>query len=266
MFIHLSQKCYIMFWNGGMILKKNANTFERKEKKIIINKSDFPAITEKIMEYLVPDKHNDGGKPYDICNVYFDNDRGDIIRNSVSKPKYKAKLRLRSYGTPSLDDNVFFEIKSKTNKVGTKRRAIMPLKKVYDFLDTGIIPEDESYINRQVLREISYFMETYDAKPKTYVSYRRYAFYSKDDPELRITFDTDIISRRNDLRLELGDYGEPLLDEDKMIIEIKFTGSIPLWFAHILSDFGLAIGSFSKIGHEFKKNLLTADEKGTHNV
>ncbi len=256
-----------MCGNGGGNLKKNTNTFERKEKKIIINKSDFPAISEKIMEHLVPDKYNDGGKPYDICNIYFDNDRGDVIRNSVSKPRYKAKLRLRSYGTPSLDDSVFFEIKSKTNKVGTKRRAIMPLKKIYDFIETGNIPEDESYINRQVLREIAYFIETYDVKPKTYVSYRRYAFYSKDDPNLRITFDTDIISRRDDLRLELGNHGEALLSDDKMIIEIKFSGSIPLWFAHILSDFGLAIGSFSKIGHEFKKNLLdNADMKGTQHV
>lgn len=248
-------------------MKKNANTFERKEKKIIIDKSDFPAISERIMEYLISDKYNEGGKTYDICNIYFDNDRGDVIRNSVSKPKYKAKLRLRSYGTPSLDDNVFFEIKSKTNKVGTKRRAIMPLKKIYDFLENRIIPEDENYMNRQVLREIAYFIETYDVKPKTYVSYKRYAFYSKNDPNLRITFDTDIVSRRDDLRLELGNYGESLLGDDKMIIEIKFTGSIPLWFAHILSDFGLAIGSFSKIGHEFKKNLLTtAEEKGNKNV
>ena len=247
-------------------MKKNTNTFERKEKKIIINKSDYPAISEKITEYLVPDKYNKDGKPYDICNIYFDNDRGDVIRNSVSKPSYKAKLRLRSYGTPTLDDNVFFEIKSKTNKVGTKRRAIMPLRKIYDFLETGMIPDEENYINRQVLREISYFIETYDAKPRTYVSYRRYAFYSKDDPNLRITFDTDIISRRDDLRLELGDYGEPLLNDEKMIIEIKFTGSIPIWLAHILSDFGLAIGSFSKIGYEFNKNLLSSNEKGTQNV
>lgn len=252
---------------GGGSLKKNTNTFERKEKKVIINKSDFPAFSEKIKEYLIPDKHNKGGIPYDICNIYFDNSRGDVIRNSVSKPKYKAKLRLRSYGTPAIDDNVFFEIKRKTNKVGTKRRAIMPLKKVYDFLETGIIDENESYINRQVLHEIAYFIETYDAKPKTYVSYRRYAFYSKDDPDLRITFDTDIISRRNDLRLELGDYGEPLIENDKMIIEIKFSGSIPLWLSHLLSDFGLSVGSFSKIGHEFCKNLLkSADEKGTQNV
>ena len=251
---------------GGGTLKKNTNTFERKEKKIIINKSDYPAISEKITEYLVPDKYNKDGKPYDICNIYFDNDRGDVIRNSVSKPSYKAKLRLRSYGTPTLDDNVFFEIKSKTNKVGTKRRAIMPLRKIYAFLETGMIPDEENYINRQVLREISYFIETYDAKPRTYVSYRRYAFYSKDDPNLRITFDTDIISRRDDLRLELGDYGEPLLNDEKMIIEIKFTGSIPIWLAHILSDFGLAIGSFSKIGYEFNKNLLSANEKGTQNV
>ncbi len=255
-----------MCGNGGGSLKKNANTFERKEKKIMIDKSVFPALSERIKEYLIPDKYNDGGKPYEICNIYFDNDRGDVIRNSVSKPKYKAKLRLRSYGTPTPDDNVFFEIKRKTNKIGTKRRAILPLCRVYDFLETRKIPEDENYINRQVLSEILYFMETYNAKPKTFVSYKRYAFYSKDDPNLRITFDTDIVSRRHDLRLDLGSFGEELLPSDKMLIEIKFTGSIPLWLSHILSDFGLSIGSFSKIGYEYNKNLRQTAAENERNT
>lgn len=34
-----------------------------------------------------------------------------MIRNSIEKPIYKEKLRLRSYGTPSADDKVFIELK-----------------------------------------------------------------------------------------------------------------------------------------------------------
>jgi hypothetical protein len=36
-----------------------------------------------------------------------------LIRNSLEKPVYKEKLRLRSYGTPTEGDKVFVELKKK---------------------------------------------------------------------------------------------------------------------------------------------------------
>jgi len=45
-----------------------------------------------------------------------------LIRHSVSKPRYKEKLRLRSYGVPSLDAKVYLEIKKKVNGLVNKRR------------------------------------------------------------------------------------------------------------------------------------------------
>lgn len=38
---------------------------------------------------------------------------------------------------------------------------------------------------------------------------------------MRITFDTNIRTRRTDLRLELGDHGEKLLDDNVYLMEIK---------------------------------------------
>ncbi len=237
------------------------NTFKRREKKILVCESLLPEIEKRLLEYFTPDSHNVDGKPYEICNIYFDNERREITRHSNSKPFYKEKLRLRSYGTPSSSDNVFFEIKRKMNKIGTKRRAVMTLDKIYDFLENGTISEDESYINRQVLSEIDYFIKTNDAKPFVYISYLRNAYFGKDDPSLRLTIDREILTRHHDLHLEAGRYGDALLPEGKVLMEIKFHGGVPMWFASIMSEYSLSFTRFSKVGKEFEASLKKETNK-----
>ncbi len=232
------------------------NTFRRREKKVLIDESIFPEIEKRLSEMFIMDKHNICGDPYEICNIYFDNENRDVTRHSVSKPFFKEKLRLRSYGTPSLTDNVFFEIKRKTAKLGTKRRAILPLSEVYEFLESGNIPDTESYINRQVLSEIKSFTDSYSVRPEVYISYKRVAFYGKDDPTLRLTFDRDILTRHTDLRLEYGSYGDTLLPHGKMLMELKFSEAVPLPFARLMSEFGLSFQPYSKVGKEFTKQLI----------
>ena len=83
------------------------NTFKRREKKILFDASLFEPLKQRIEEYMNADPYNKNGEPYMICNLYFDNQNNDVIRNSVQLPKYKEKLRLRSYGTLDADTKVF---------------------------------------------------------------------------------------------------------------------------------------------------------------
>lgn len=232
------------------------NTFQRREKKILFDASLAEPLRQRIEEYMNADPYNKDGKPYTICNLYFDNEHNDVIRNSVQLPKFKEKLRLRSYGTPGLDDKVFLEIKKKLNGIGTKRRAKLKLSEVYDFLEERKFPQDTKYINTQVLREIDYYLSHTPVEPIAYVSYQRFAYYGKEDPKFRVTFDFDIISRRHDLSLESGRYGEPLLPPDLALMEVKFAGAVPLWFVKIMNEFGLSFHTFSKIGTDLKKTVL----------
>lgn len=232
---------------------KSANTFERKEKKILVDETIFPELEARLLEHLVPDKFNIGGRPYEICNIYFDDEYRSITRHSVSKPAYKEKLRLRSYGTPSGEDEVFFEIKRKLAGIGTKRRARLKLSEVEKYLETGVLPQTNTYIDGQVMREIDYFVKTKALRPTVYIGYMRNAYFAADDPELRLTVDRDILTRYDDLRLESGRYGEPLLPEGKLLTEIKFSGATPLWLARTLSEFGLSYMTYSKVGRDFEK-------------
>ncbi len=229
-----------------------ANTFERMEKKTTLPTEQVEELKARIAPYMAPDPYNIGGKPYMICNLYYDSEDDHVIRESVQLPKYKEKLRLRSYGVPTPETKVFLELKKKQNGVGTKRRTKLRLCDVQAYLDTGQHPEGLSYIDEQVLREIDYYRSHEPVKPRTYVSYMRNAYHGIEDPSFRVTFDSDIITRRHDLDLTLGRYGTPALTDGTTLLEVKFAGAVPFWFCRVMSDFGLSFHTFSKVGTDFK--------------
>ena len=188
--------------------------FNRFEKKFLIDTKTYEEVLKVLNDYMEEDKYNKGGAFYTISNLYFDTDDNALIRTSLSKPKYKEKLRLRAYGVPEPDDKVYLEIKKKVNKLVNKRRTAIGLAEAYDFVRTGQKPEVKEFMNRQVLNELDYLINRNALSPKLYLAYDRRAYFGKDNRDLRISFDMNIRTRRYDLELEKGDYGEQLLAPD----------------------------------------------------
>lgn len=226
--------------------------FSRFEVKYAINTAKKDILIAALQEYMVADKYNVGGNPYTICNIYYDTDDNYLIQKSVSKPVYKEKLRLRGYGVPNPGDLVFLEIKKKYKGVVNKRRTRLELEEAMRFTLSGEIPEQKPYINSQVMNEIKYFMSIYDLKPKLYLAYDRLAFFDKNDSEFRVSFDTNIRTRRYDLRLDAGDYGERMFD-DVWLMEVKINKNLPLWFTRLLDENEIYHSSFSKYGTEYAR-------------
>lgn len=229
--------------------------FNRREKKYIINEDMLHIIQEEIAPYMEADKHNPNNQTYTISNIYYDTPNNDIITRSIQKPVYKEKLRLRGYGVPKLEDKVFIEIKKKYDGIVNKRRSKIVLKDAYEFIKDKRISSVEEYMNEQIIKEIEYFLSTDEIIPALYLAYDRYAYFDKTDSDFRLTFDTNIRTRRDRLRLELGDEGKSLLDEGKWIMEIKATNAVPLWFARVLSKHKIYPMSYSKYGTEFLNSL-----------
>jgi len=235
--------------------------FNRYEQKYKIPRSLYKDVLERLDGQMVLDEHSKE-KSYTISNIYFDTDDDYLIRESLEKPKYKEKLRLRSYGVCSMDSKVFLEIKKKYKGLVNKRRTTLKLSEAYSFISTGKKPALKPYMNPQVLNEIEYFLKMYDLSPKLYLAYDRIAFFGKEDKNLRISFDEKIRARRTDLRLEHGDYGDPVINNDMLIMEIKTPFSEPLWLTHMLSEMGIRKISFSKYGTEYKNYISgTENEK-----
>jgi hypothetical protein len=174
----------------------------------------------------------------------------------LSKPEYKEKLRLRAYGVPKEDEKVYLEIKKKVSGLVNKRRTKLVLNEAYNFVKTGKKPELKDYMNKQVLNEIEYILKIYDLEPKLYLAYDRKAMFGREQSDLRITFDTNIRTRRYDLKLESGDYGDRLLESGKWLMEVKAEKNIPLWLSRMLSEYNIYKTSFSKYGKEYERMLI----------
>lgn len=230
-------------------------TFKRHELKYFVTPDQYKSLQTILTNRMKLDEYCEKTGSYMIYNLYYDTPNDAVIRHSLEKPYYKEKLRLRSYTMPtSGDDTVFLELKKKIGGIVAKRRAIMTYSQATDYLTKGIVPTLPTYEDAQVMREISTFINRNPVIPKVFISYERIAYADKQDPELRISFDFGILTRRSNVTLTDGDWGTELLDNEDYLMEIKCHGNMPFWLCRLLSELKISRTTFSKYGTEFKKN------------
>lgn len=219
----------------------------RVEKKYMITLDTY----RNIMEELKGKIEQDGYYNYSILNIYFDTDDYELIRTSIEKPIYKEKVRLRSYGIPTLKDNVFLELKKKHKGIVGKRRIVLPLQDFYSYMDGYYFDK-----NNQIMKEIDYCFHRYQLKPKVFIGYDRYAYRGIENKEFRLTFDYNIRYRNYKLKLDDGDDGEHIIPPNTYIMEVKVIGALPLWFVEILNKLEIYPTSFSKYGTVYKDKII----------
>lgn len=238
-------------------------TFDRVEKKYLITKSEQTALLENIKQHL----HEDNYFKSEVYNIYFDNDNFDLIVQSIDHPLFKEKLRARSYGGY---DKVFLEIKTKIrgfayrhnllenndvlkdNNFGYKRRVLITHDDFDKFVSGQATAEElamqnvEQPSDLQIAREVDYMTEHFNLKPQILVYYDRESYVGDNS---RITFDTNLYFRNQNLKFVKNSSDRSLLNTDKNIImEIKAHDAMPLWLVHQLSAMQIYPIQFSKIG------------------
>lgn len=229
---------------------KNNNVFQRVEKKYRMTHEQYEMFLEKMAEYINEDEFG----LHTIHNIYYDTPDYGLIRNSLEKPKYKEKFRVRGYGEITRDSQIFLEIKKKYRGVVYKRRTCMTCHEAERYLSARIMPESCD----QIMREIDYFFEFYKLQPQVYLAYDRVAYVGNEDAELRITIDRNIRSRYE--RLELGyDEGCQMLNPGTYLMEIKVPMAYPIWLSHILAELRIYPLSFSKYGTVYANSVLSGE-------
>ena len=225
-------------------------TFKRYEKKYLVTQQQYNALAKVFAARMVPDRFAEST----ISNIYYDTPDFRLIRRSLDRPAYKEKLRLRTYRTPGADTEAFVEIKKKYDHIVYKRRVAMTYSEAQAYLDGGAAPEQS-----QISREIDWFLHFYKGiQPAMCICYDRLAPFDKYQPELRVTFDSGIRWRMDDLDLSSGSAGEQLLPHDTCLMEIKIPGVCPLWLSRALSETEAFPTSFSKYGACFCGAILPA--------
>ncbi len=223
-------------------------SFRRYEKKYLLRAAAYPPLLRSLAPHFEPDEYHRST----VCSIYYDWDDFRLIRHSVESPIYKEKLRLRAYDPSGEDGEVFVELKKKYKGIVYKRRVVTRRSLAERWLaGEGPPPEDS-----QMAREIQWFLHENRPIPKVLIACDRTAWRSREDPELRITFDENIRWREHDLHFSAGTGGELLLDEGTVLMELKIPGAAPLWLARLLSESSLFPASFSKYGTCYREHLL----------
>jgi hypothetical protein len=229
-------------------------TFQRYELKYMLTRQQKEHILQAMTPYMALDRYGRST----IRNIYFDTENFRLIRRSIERPVYKEKLRLRSYTQAKADTPVFVELKKKYRSVVYKRRLDLPEQQAMDCLCTGApLP-----VQSQIASEIDYFLHYYQTlRPAVFLSYEREAYYPLDRGDFRVTFDHNILYRRNELSLCAGVWGNPLLQNDQVLMEIKTSGGIPLWMTQVLTREHIHKTSYSKYGSAYEQ-ILQSQQKG----
>jgi len=222
--------------------------FERTEKKFWMNTWQYEQIKPVLSEHMEMDKFGHSK----IRNIYCDSDDYVLIRKSLEHPKFKEKLRIRSYSGFESDAPVFVEIKRKVLGIGYKRRIEVPFEQAKQLLSGKRIDAG----NTQIEHELEEFIKRCNPKPKVYLTYERTAMTGKDDAALRITLDRDLRYRLYNEKLDFRKEGIPVMEDESMVLmEVKAPGCMPGWLIDILSELRIYQTSFSKIGTCFTKYI-----------
>ena len=233
--------------------------FQRYELKFMLTDAQKDIILSAMEPHMAPD----GYGRTTIRNIYFDTDRYRLIRRSIEKPAYKEKLRIRSYAKADPDSPVFVELKKKYRSVVFKRRISLPERQALDWLE-GRTPCPTPC---QIADEIDYFMAHYASlRPTLFLTYDRQAYYSRSGDGFRVTFDENILCRQEEMSLEQGIWGTPLLEDGKVLMEIKCNGGIPLWMTEVLSRERIYKTSFSKYGTAYERIIFPTLKEALSNA
>lgn len=230
-------------------------TFKRYEVKYILTRRQRELLLQAMAGHLALDQYD----RHTIRNIYFDTDTFRLVRDSIEKPFYKEKLRVRSYRRASEDSPVFVELKKKYDGVVYKRRLSLPHRAAMDALESGApLPEDS-----QIAREIEAFRAFYGPTlmPAMLLTYEREAYYPVDGSDLRLTLDENIRWRMDDIDLSASAMGRLILPSDSVLMELKSPGGYPRWIVDFLSNNNIRKTSFSKYGTAYLQ-MLTEKNMG----
>lgn len=202
------------------------------------------------------DEEAGGSSQYPIISQYYDNALRDCYWEKQRGQKSRRKLRIRVYGSNDGDmsPTTFIEVKHKCDGRGVKRRLRLPMQDALDLTEgkVGAMLKDGGSLSRyerMVVEEILGLVNQREFKFLCTMRYDRQAFVGGEDaPDLRVTFDTGIACRFEELDLQADDqrFEHYLLPDDRCIMEVKTCSVIPSWLRQLVGEKALIRRSFSK--------------------
>lgn len=236
---------------------KHRLKFERFEFKYIMPKAlrdEFESALGYFMEFD-PFVENTERHRYFVRSLYFDDPQYTAFYNKVDGIKTRAKFRIRTYtDKPSADVMQFLEIKGRYNQFVFKRR--MPISTVKGPVCEHILAlKDDNEVSQQFMFE--YYRRR--LQPVALVDYWRRPYFSKYDPDFRLTFDEQLSATQSlSLVPKRSDKKRKVLP-GYSVMEVKFKRQIPAWFHRLVESYELRARPCSKICKAMEALQLAED-------
>lgn len=221
--------------------------FKRVETKYLMNRNQLHDLLLDLERQMEADDFAQST----ITSLYFDTQNFDMIQDSLAKKYGKEKLRLRTYDEkPNHDSSAFLEIKQKMNGIGYKYRVKTTPQMA---TETLAIQDSSLNLDDRMAGQLEVLKSRYGAiGPRMLICYKRLSFKGKNNPNIRVTIDTNVnYTPVNTLTLSHPE-NQPLLPEDQLIMEIKVDEHLPSWLQTILETYALEKTSFSKYGRAYQ--------------
>ncbi|MCB0109868.1 MAG: polyphosphate polymerase domain-containing protein [Caldilineaceae bacterium] len=216
----------------------------RHEIKFLINRAQQVALIDELSAQMQPDAHGEGGQ-YLVSSLYYDTADYKAYWDKVDGFDFRRKVRMRLYGNePVLPESiVYLEIKARVGNRMAKRR--LRLTHAEALVLTGqeeapaaVIPTVRNDAEQQVYEELEYLFSALRLQATSVVSYQRLAYGGHEQyPDLRVTFDTAVRGRIDNLSLLSADAGSShtILAPGWAILEVKVNQTMPFWLGELLS-------------------------------
>ncbi|MBC8465739.1 polyphosphate polymerase domain-containing protein [bacterium] len=228
-------------------------TFERKEYKYYVRIEHLDILRSRLLEYMTYDdycKYPNEKHHYTVRSIYLDDRDMRFYYEKMDGVKIRKKVRIRTYNTAEDNFPAFLEIKRKFNDFIYKERVKTTLDQTPTLLNGGfpnLEGGNSNFLERSVLNKFVYLIKRRELTPKVLITYEREAFQGVDDQNVRVTFDMNV---RSFLYPNMGQifreqYLKPLTDST-FILEIKFTGRMPIWIRNIVREFKIRVEAISK--------------------
>ncbi len=211
----------------------------RHEIKFTINNNYARILKDRLLSIMKIDENGKNG--YFIRSLYFDTPSSDAYYEKMDGVLYRKKYRIRLYNQDK--DFIRLEKKLKLDNMTSKEQTKISKEEC-----EKLINGDVSYFDFQdeLLKHFALEIKARGLKPSVIVDYERLALtYPVSD--VRITFDYNIRSGKYNYNLfEFDNNSQKVIDDDQMILEVKYNEFLPSPIAAILSTIPSARQAFSK--------------------
>jgi hypothetical protein len=232
-------------------MKMSLNGSGHYELKYVIDRHQYASLVKALGSTMQPDPYGDPEGHYLVTSLYYDTRDYKAYWDKINGLRFRRKVRIRAYGAQAItpDTPCYVEIKQRTNRIIQKKRMVLPYSSATDLCETGNGINDLSGVDRAVIDEVKYLCNAHHLRPACIISYDRQALIGTErDPGLRVTFDTNMKGRANDLSLLSQGYAQNrfIVPLEWCVMEIKADGQVPYWLARLISEQRCTLRAFSK--------------------